>query len=1010
MGSALGNSLARPAHGTRWLDIRDFGALTGSANSAATRVAIQKAIDSCNPVLPGNGGHAKFVVFVPTGDWYVDRPLMVDFPNIELVGEGPGSFLGTSGTLESVVYFGIPRTYSGTALTAGNFVDLFGKLDATVAPATGVKYGYALGTHTHLAFPASPFSHGRMPFGSGAGDYYKLINQLVVEWAMDVQGGPLPYGPLLGLADSNNNAMPWMAYVDQTGHVVFQFATVDGSQYGLNRVALFAIPAGTGTIHFCVQVDLIGGTITAYAGHPGARVQVAVNLAGIGAGWGPGLSFQPNPYAAFLVGALGPANSSSVPWVTPLAGAPYNRTFLGLRVSTALRYASNGVGTPQARIDASAINDLNTYFSLDAAGMAILPMVDTQTDVIASRRVSWYQVGGSGYSVGSGLWLDDYHSSNFISIIGNGVRNLTIQAGGAYGYAVGLGFVLDFAFEDASAEGGTYGLADWTFGANYVVKLGGRSKLGARDIAFFTDFATVKQSGTLDIDTWDRCAIRAVAGTDMDLDHLYVYTPGVSAEYVVHVSNYLKVAHLAFDFEGSGVGFMPTLKAGVYLEPAPYTPFGVFLQVGSVDIGNMPTQAPMVLIGAGGGSVNPGSVEIGPISCYTDTLMAIIQTSDGLIGGAIRATADTPTPWVVNTGPGGLSGVVVDHHQFNGLPRRSAWAKHSHRVVNDRPADGQYSEFRCVTAGQYGTATPPGWCGIAPLDIGGGALASHVQGHAFWTGGNTTPHAGSYSDFAVVAILNRYFGGAALAPPVTVYAALSLQVEGARRDGTFVEPSGNGYARVATSWSASAGGASSNAQSVSFPTATGPWGTATAIVLLDAPTGGNVVAQIPINPLTPLVGSAAVFAAGLLRVGAASVPGAGSPAPGLYDAINNLWLRGTPLAPPTTLYFALSTARASTAAPSEPTGGGYARVPSGAWSTAYAGQTGGISGGWTANASAASFPVPTGAWGTVQSIYLMDGATGGNVVASGNLTIPRAPGAGAPAPTVAAGAFWVSWS
>jgi hypothetical protein len=75
----------------------------------------------------------------------------------------------------------------------------------------------------------------------------------------------------------------------------------------------------------------------------------------------------------------------------------------------------------------------------------------------------------------------------------------------------------------------------------------------------------------------------------------------------------------------------------------------------------------------------------------------------------------------------------------------------------------------------------------------------------------------------------------------TLYIALSTADPG--EDGsTIAEPSGNGYARVATSastWDAAASGAITNGAAITFPTATGSWGTITYAAMFDALTSGN---------------------------------------------------------------------------------------------------------------------------------------------------------------------------
>jgi hypothetical protein len=71
------------------------------------------------------------------------------------------------------------------------------------------------------------------------------------------------------------------------------------------------------------------------------------------------------------------------------------------------------------------------------------------------------------------------------------------------------------------------------------------------------------------------------------------------------------------------------------------------------------------------------------------------------------------------------------------------------------------------------------------------------------------------------------------------------------------EPVGNAYARVTTSaatWATAAAGVTSNATAVTFPTATGTWGTVTYVVVFDAVTAGNLLWFAPLG-VSKTVGS-----------------------------------------------------------------------------------------------------------------------------------------------------------
>ena len=94
---------------------------------------------------------------------------------------------------------------------------------------------------------------------------------------------------------------------------------------------------------------------------------------------------------------------------------------------------------------------------------------------------------------------------------------------------------------------------------------------------------------------------------------------------------------------------------------------------------------------------------------------------------------------------------------------------------------------------------------------------------------------GSFRTFWQDEILDHLFGKGVYSPP-SIYVAL---IGG-------VEISGNGYARVSTvpaDWTISSGGAISNVNKISFPTATGDWGLILEVALYDAISGGNELAN-----------------------------------------------------------------------------------------------------------------------------------------------------------------------
>jgi len=101
---------------------------------------------------------------------------------------------------------------------------------------------------------------------------------------------------------------------------------------------------------------------------------------------------------------------------------------------------------------------------------------------------------------------------------------------------------------------------------------------------------------------------------------------------------------------------------------------------------------------------------------------------------------------------------------------------------------------------------------------------------------------GSFADYLENEILDHVTGKGAYTSP-TVYVGLSTADPTDDASG-LAEPSGDGYARVETAagdWDAASGGATANANAITFPEASGSWGTITHFALFDAATDGNML-------------------------------------------------------------------------------------------------------------------------------------------------------------------------
>lgn len=106
------------------------------------------------------------------------------------------------------------------------------------------------------------------------------------------------------------------------------------------------------------------------------------------------------------------------------------------------------------------------------------------------------------------------------------------------------------------------------------------------------------------------------------------------------------------------------------------------------------------------------------------------------------------------------------------------------------------------------------------------------------------------SNFCSKEILDQLLGASAYTAPTPIwYGLTTAAITAAQTGSTVTEVSGGSYARVSqtnnlTNWPAATGTLSatkSNATAVTFPTATGSWGTVTDMFIADASTGGNIL-------------------------------------------------------------------------------------------------------------------------------------------------------------------------
>jgi len=101
------------------------------------------------------------------------------------------------------------------------------------------------------------------------------------------------------------------------------------------------------------------------------------------------------------------------------------------------------------------------------------------------------------------------------------------------------------------------------------------------------------------------------------------------------------------------------------------------------------------------------------------------------------------------------------------------------------------------------------------------------------------------SNYLENALINVTLRNTAYTAPTTVY--VSLWTTDPTDAGSGTEVSGGSYARTAVTFGAPSNGVTTNSADVTFPTATGSWGTVGWIGINDALTTGNLLYHSPLD-------------------------------------------------------------------------------------------------------------------------------------------------------------------
>ena len=121
------------------------------------------------------------------------------------------------------------------------------------------------------------------------------------------------------------------------------------------------------------------------------------------------------------------------------------------------------------------------------------------------------------------------------------------------------------------------------------------------------------------------------------------------------------------------------------------------------------------------------------------------------------------------------------------------------------------------------------------------------------------------TNYLANAMANATLRNTSYTSPATVYAALYSTAPTVSTSGT--ELTGNGYARVSTTFSAPSAGSTSSSAAVTFGPATGNnWPLVNAFAICDASTGGNILYFKTIAGQNVTVGNSLTFDTGDITI------------------------------------------------------------------------------------------------------------------------------------------------
>ncbi len=743
------NSTSLSTHGAIWVDIRDYGA---KADGGATDNSgpIQAAVDALITILkasPPSGGltnSPRGVVYIPnsTLPYVVQKTIWVDYPGIEIRGDGWGSQISMNASLaHNVLQFGARRTETTTVngqpaslqIDSAHRPDAYNVLDSSAAAAPGRRWGLRTNANSFVQFQASPLCAGvQSSLGQYAWDYWTSINALTMEFCIEPPAGQqFPANtPLFALGITGYQPSPLIVSTGSSPNTLtvgFKTSDIPASYNAGERNFTFSLAGASAPYRVAIQIDLVNAVCSAYVNGVQVALVSTTNLSAastIPFNPNAGLTFQQNDYFPFMIGA------DNVHGPLQTASSAIDLSVYGLRLSNTLRYQNNGAGKPQTRTNSptSPINDAFAYFTNDTFTIAFLTMLDDPAGLGRVVSVQHGQATGSS-PVGSGIFL---HTANAGGMSGNAVRDVWVSAANGFGQAISLGGVLETTLDNVKATDGFHGVGSLNMYANYNIHVH-QCWLNGRDASYYGALQIVR-ADDLYCELSGKSTVRLFGSSSHWSNVFIAYAaPNAECHFKFHGSDYggnHKVDTLIADFEGQTLSL-----AGFYCETHGQTP-ATSLTLRDIFLGTIGANASIVMLkdlGTLGGEFNRGWLAAENLQAFTNTYLAAVDVDGPLWYGRVDGLPLNGPSFLHRQKWGSQANVVVRDQKYVAPPRQYSWYPGAHLLEARSPVDGQFAEWRCMTAGAYGTNSPPAWAGANVIQLSPNGLAGYITNHGYVT-------------------------------------------------------------------------------------------------------------------------------------------------------------------------------------------------------------------------------------------------------------------------------------